>query len=200
MYYSIWNASSFKHLSKRLIKRMFYRLKQKLHLPWEGFHLKAGFQIQVNSALKVHLNLFSANKRLMVNWNIKVAADPKKSSPNPKCYPLSIVLETFAQGLHGMHSPLEYLMIALHCPDLSNKERNKIWSCLIDQWIQGHHQVTRSAIIFQDALKTLCERSQKSIKNTKKSPTIILSKQFRLRVWNTSVFCILKSRGPKNGS
>ena len=134
----------------------------------------------------------------MKDWNkIKVAVNPKKSSPNLNCYPQCIVLETFAKGLHDMYSPLEYLMIALHCPDLSNKERNKIWSCLIDQWIQGHYQLTRSAIIFQDALKTLCERSQKSIKNKKKSPTIILSKSFRLGVWNTSIFCIFES---KNGS
>ena len=81
-----------------------------------------------------------------------------------------------------MHSPLEYLMIALYCPYLSNKERNKIWSCIVDQWMVLNQRSTMSAIIFQDALKTLCERSQKSIKNTEKSPAITLSKCFRLRV------------------
>ena len=48
---------------------MIYRLNQKLPLPWEGFHLKAGFQIQVKSVLKVHciVNLSSVNKRLLLD-------------------------------------------------------------------------------------------------------------------------------------
>ena len=124
---------------------------------WGSFHLKASFQTQVKNA--------------------QVSKILKRSvTPGPYSF------GSFAQGLRDMHAPLEYLMIALYCPNVSNKERNKIWSSIIDQWIQHNHQVTRSAVIFQDALKTLCERSKKSIKNSEKSPAITLDRRFRLRV------------------
>ena len=101
-----------------------------------------------------------------------------------------ISFENFTQGFPN-RSTFEYLLIALQCPNLSNNERNRIWRRIFDRWISHNHKFSISAIIFQRALKTLYDntlrqRSNKIIKDSTKSPMLVLNEIFRLRVLNIS--------------
>ena len=97
-----------------------------------------------------------------------------------------ISFENFTQGFLNIRSPLEYLLIGLQYPNLSNNERNKIWRRIEDRWISHNHKFSISAITFQRALKTLRQRSNKIIKDSTKSPMLVLNENFRLRVLNIS--------------
>ena len=62
-----------------------------------------------------------------------------------------------ALGMCCVNPPLHYYTIVLHDPDLCDKQRNKVWNDIIDQWRRNHHKAIDINNL-RDALKAIYER------------------------------------------
>ena len=82
-----------------------------------------------------------------------------------------------ALGMFNGETPLRYLMIELHDPDMCNKHRNRIWKEIIDRWSREDHK-TIDINNLRYAMKAINERL------TKGSTREILKQLFRSRVLN----------------